>query len=119
MENLEEIIFKLEKELQQSEVRKSVRQLEELISDDFIEFGSSGQIYTKKDILNRLPQSPEVKFIMTDFRINALGHDIVQALYETEKKNQETGEIIYSLRSSLWRKENDQWKIIFHQGTLV
>ncbi len=47
MENLDEIIFELENKLQQPDIRKSIEQLEDLISDDFIEFGSSGQIYAK------------------------------------------------------------------------
>ena len=119
MENLKEIIFKLENKLQQPDVRKSVEQLEDLISDDFIEFGSSGQIYTKKDVLNNLPISPEIKFIMTDFRINILSSDIVQSLFKTEKNNQQTGSTTRSIRSSLWRNEKGKWKMQFHQGTPI
>lgn len=117
MENLEEIIFKLENKLQQPDVRKSVEQLEELISDDLIEFGSSGQIYTRKDVLNNLPVSPEIKFIMTDFKIKILSSDIIQSLFKTEKINQETGSKTHSIRSSLWRNEKGKWKMLFHQGT--
>lgn len=116
MENLEDIIFKLENKLQQPGIRKSVEQLEELISDDLIEFGSSGQIYTKKDVLNNLPVSPEIKFIMTDFRIKILSSDIIQSLFKTEKINQQTGITTHSVRSSLWRNEKGKWKMLFHQG---
>ena len=117
MENLEDIILKLENKLQQPDVRKSVEQLEELISDDLIEIGSSGQIYTKKDVLNNLPVSPEIKFIMTDFRIKILSSDTIQSLFKTEKINQQTGSTTRSLRSSLWRNEKGKWKMLFHQGT--
>jgi hypothetical protein len=117
MDNLEEIIFELENKLQQPDVRKSVEQLEELISDDLIEFGSSGKIYTKKDVLNNLPVSPEIKFIMTDFKIKILNSGIIQSLFKTEKINQQTGITTYSLRSSLWRNEKGKWKMLFHQGT--
>ena len=119
MENLEDIIFKLENKLQQPDVRKSVEQLKELISDDLIEFGSSGQIYTKQDVLNNLPASPEIKFMMTDFRIKILGSDIIQSLFKTKKINQQTGSITCSVRSSLWRNEKGKWKMLFHQGTPI
>jgi hypothetical protein len=48
MENLEELIYKLETDLLKPEVRASVEELNELMSDDFIEYGSSGFIYDKK-----------------------------------------------------------------------
>ena len=40
----------LEEELLVPTVRKSPR-LEELLADEFIEFGSSGRIYTKNDLV--------------------------------------------------------------------
>lgn len=119
MEKLEEIIFQLENRLQRPDVRKSVEQLEELIADDLIEVGSSGQVYAKKDVLKNLPASPEIKFTMTDFKIIKLSPTIVQSLFKTKKVNQETNQTTRSLRSSIWRNENGQWKMIFHQGTTV
>jgi hypothetical protein len=56
--DIKKVIFELENKLQQPDVRKSVEQLNELVSEDLIEFGSSGQVYTKKDVLNNLPAPP-------------------------------------------------------------
>ncbi|MSU45160.1 MAG: nuclear transport factor 2 family protein [Candidatus Zambryskibacteria bacterium] len=72
MEQIEKTIFQLEERLQRPDVRKSVEGLNDLISEDFIEFGSSGQVYNKEDVLVNLPASPEIKFVMIDFRINIL-----------------------------------------------
>lgn len=119
MDDLKETIYKLEEKLQKPDVRKSAKELDDLISDDLIEFGSSGQKYTKKDVLANLPSSPEIKFIMTDFETNILGEKIVQSLFKTEKTNLETGKITTSLRSSLWRNEDGKWKMLFHQGTPI
>jgi len=94
-----------------------VEQLNDLISDDLIEFGSSGLVYTKQDVLGNLPASSEIKFVMTDFKINILSADIVQSTFKTEKTDIETGKISRSLRSSLWRNANGKWRMIFHQGT--
>lgn len=114
---IKDLIFELENKLQQPEVRKSVAMLDELISDDLVEFGSSGKVYSKSDVLNNLPTAQEIKFTMTDFRINILSDDIVQALFKTEKEDVQTGKKARSLRSSLWRNEGGKWKMIFHQGT--
>lgn len=83
--DIKEIIFELENKLQQPDIRRSVDQLNDLISEDFIEFGSSGLVYTKQDVLSNLPASPEIKFVMTDFKINILSIDIVQSTFKTEK----------------------------------
>ena len=115
--NIKEIIFELENKLQQPIVRKSVEQLNDLISEDLIEFGSSGLVYTKRDVLGNLPFTPEIKFVMTDFKINKLSADIIQTTFKTEKMDVQTGKISRSLRSSLWRNENGKWRMIFHQGT--
>lgn len=115
--DIKNIIFELEKRLQQPAVRKSTKELDELISDDLIEFGSSGNVYAKSDVLVNLPVATEIEFAMTDFKVRVLSSDIVQSLFKTEKTNLQTGENIKSLRSSLWRNEGGTWKMLFHQGT--
>lgn len=110
-------IFELENRLQQPDVRRSPELLNDLISEDLTEFGSSGQMYTKNDVLVNLPSSPEIKFIMSDFRINVLSDNVVQSLFKTEKTNLENGKVSKSLRCSVWRNENGKWRMIFHQGT--
>ncbi len=115
--DIKETIFELENKLLQPNIRKSKESLNDLISDDFIEFGSSGAVYKKKDVLNNLPASSEIKFIMTDFEVNALSSDVVQSTFKTEKINTQTNKITRSLRSSIWKNENGKWKMLFHQGT--
>jgi hypothetical protein len=117
MEKLEKTIFDLENRLQQPEIRKSPEELSELIDDDFLEIGSSGKMYMKKDVLVNLPAAPEIEFEMTDFTIKILASEIVQSFFKTKKVNKETGQTSISLRSSIWKKEKDIWKMVFHQGT--
>lgn len=115
--NIKEIIFELENKLQKPEVRKSVELLNDLISNDLIEFGSSGLVYKKSDVLKNLPTSSEIKFNMTDFQINTLSSNIIQSIFRTEKIDTKTGKVTRSLRSSLWKNEDGKWRMIFHQGT--
>lgn len=118
MEDINEIIYKLELSLLAPEVRASFSALEKLLAEDFIEFGSLGSIYNKEDILKRLPSTTDkVEFIMSDFSLKILAEDTVLTTFKTKRTINE--EIIVSLRSSLWRKRDDFWQIFFHQGTKI
>ena len=107
----------LEVALLQPEVRKSKRRLNELLADGFFEFGASGNRWTKKDTLNDLPTLVEVKYTMHDFDIIELSSDVVLATYRIEKKVRGSGKKTTSLRSSIWKKRNGKWQMVFHQGT--
>jgi hypothetical protein len=104
-----EHIRKLEERLLEPDVRASAAELEDLISSDFVEFGSSGRIYDKPAIVLALTSDPTLPGPPTviDFRAIALGGDVVLATYRLGS----------SLRSSIWRCEQGSWRILFHQGT--
>ena len=104
-------IYELELSLLEPCTRHSQTELKKLIADDFMEFGSSGRIYNKLDLLKTLPSEGIREFIMTDFTIKELSQCVILATYKTI----EYGAI--SLRSSIWKKNRDEWQMIFHQGT--
>lgn len=93
------------------EVRHSVEKLENLLADEFIEFGSSGKIYHRNHILKWLPLESPRQFVVEDFSSLILVEDIVLTTY---KLKSEAGS---SLRSSLWKFNGNEWKMVFHQGT--
>jgi hypothetical protein len=106
-------ILQLEKQLLQHTTRKSQFQLEKLLADDFVEFGSSGRIFTKTDIIERLPLEEEITFKLTNFQAKYIEENVVLTTYEIEKNSG----INYTLRSSIWKCYNKQWRMLFHQGT--
>jgi hypothetical protein len=118
MENLKEIIYKLETDLLKPEVRSSKEKLDELIVDDFIEYGSSGLIYDKAIILERLPQEVSQTYTLYDFEVIAISENIIQSRFKTDRINLD-GTKTTSLRTSFWRKSDNRWQIFFHQGTLI
>lgn len=118
MEELKKIIYKLETDLLKPEVRTSVEKLNKLISDDFIEYGSSGLVYDKKIILERLPQDNSPTYSLSNFEMVVLSEDIVQTRLKTNRVNLD-GTEISSLRTSLWRNTNNNWQMFFHQGTPI
>jgi len=59
----------------------------------------------------------DTKYKIVEIKEYGLSDNIVLVLYIIEKKYM--NQIIRTNRSSIWKKENENWKIIFHQGTIV
>ena len=119
MNDITKEIYELELSLLKPEVRSSLEQLSLLLADDFQEFGSSGLIYDKKMILERLPKNTEkVVYTVSDFYTKVLSEDIVLATFKTERVTNDV-DMMVSLRSSLWRKTNGAWQMFFHQGAPI
>jgi len=99
----------VEQQLLMPEVRASADALDQLISDQFVEFGNSGRVYNKADVMAQLLAAPNAKVDVSDFQVVALAEDVALATYRTPA----------SLRSSVWRREGGQWRCVFHQGTSI
>ena len=54
----ESLLRQLEERLLQPDVRKSVKDVMDLLADEFIEFGSSGRVFDKQQIINSLQNEP-------------------------------------------------------------
>ncbi|GKX67961.1 DUF4440 domain-containing protein [Inconstantimicrobium mannanitabidum] len=121
MESIKEHILQLEYNLLKSEVRKSSEKINKLLSDDYIEFCSSGIEYHYKngDIFQSQDDNTELKWDIVDFEIKQLSDDCILAIYKVKKNNGVNESKKYSLRSSIWKCFNGHWKMIFHQGTLT
>ncbi len=116
---MDKFFYDLEISLLKPEVRSSRDELDKLIADDFMEFGSSGGIYYKKDTVENLSLSVDkVQFTVSDFKARELSEDLVQTTFKTEKIINDVQKII-SLRSSIWKRIGGNWQMIFHQGTVV
>jgi hypothetical protein len=119
------LVKELEEKLLSSKIRGNREELEQLISTEFIEYGSSGKIYNYLGTLAYLLVNSKniFNYSFVNFKTRRLSEDIILALYvlEVEKDRR----ITISNRSSLWHWENDSaekepaWRIIFHQGTRV
>ncbi|MGR6127055.1 nuclear transport factor 2 family protein [Paenibacillus sp. SER-28] len=109
---LQEIILNLEKQLMH--YRKE--DFEKLLANDYIEYGSSGKKYNKSLQLiflnNRAPLN-YIPFMITNFKIKLLSSEFVHTTYCTESIDDGNR----SLRSSIWKLNDGQWQMFFHQGT--
>jgi len=89
-----------------------------MMADDFWEVGASGTKYSREvvlDVLERRAASPtQERSIVTDFACRPVEQGTYLVTYQLE---QEDGR--RSRRASLWKRAEDGWKILYHQGTLI
>ncbi len=116
-DSLKEKIIGLEKRLFQADVRTSATELNKMLDDDFMEFGSVGGIYSKEQIINSLEAEPEVEIMVKEFDLRQLSSDVVLIAYRALIRYKGIGREKCSLRSSIWKLTDDNWRLIFHQGT--
>lgn len=107
----------LEERLQEPEVRKSLKELEILLADDFVEFGSSGRMYNKQQVIDELVISSTAQMTIMDFEVKLLAPGVALATYRVIKLNKQGEGTNYSLRSSIWKLNKGRWQMVFHQGT--
>ena len=112
-------LYRLEKLLQQPEIRHSPQKLAKLLADGFVEFGGSGRMCDKQQIIEELLNEPPLRIAMSGFRVTPLAADIVLATYEAAIRGQSKKSARRSLRSSIWKKKKGRWQMIFHQGTPI
>jgi hypothetical protein len=115
--SLKEQLRMLEERLLLPEVRRSAAALADLLADEFVEFGKSGRVYTKQDVLEGLPQAPAVRITLSGFTARLLAPGVALATYRALHHDEPRPEMQHSLRSSIWKLLDGRWQVVFHQGT--
>jgi hypothetical protein len=108
----------LEDSLLMNSVRKDAEKVSALLAEEFCEFGRSGTVYSKTDILAFLRDEEETRIAMSDFVYRPIAEGVALVTYRSERAEPD-GELIAALRSSLWVMRNGRWQMVFHQGTRV
>jgi hypothetical protein len=116
--NVCEILRELEASLLKNEVRKNASRVSELLADEFREFGRSGTVYTKANMLNVLQEEEEVRVAIQQFSCQLVNEGVALVTYRSERQESD-GETTEALRSSLWVWRGERWQMVFHQGTPV
>jgi len=114
----DDMLFELEQRLAQVGRKLSAEDASSLIAEDFVEFGASGKVWSKAEIIAAMSQWAPIERIVKDFTVRELGASVCLVTYKSigvAKGRQPP----YSLRSSIWRYTGEKWQIVFHQGTGV
>ncbi len=114
---LKDILYKLESSLLQKEVRQSAEKLDKLVAEDFLEIASTGKTFGKKHVIEDLPKMDAPTFLINSFEVRELSPELAITIFEITKIL--NGDTTNSMRSSIWKKFDGDWKMIFHQGTII
>lgn len=108
----------LEQLLLTSTVRQNAQKIALLLADEFREFGSSGRVFSKAEIIDQLQTEPPVSLILNSFESFRLADHIFLTTFRVVKEvaGLPPSE---SLRSSIWAFRDGHWQMLFHQGTKI
>jgi len=113
-----EALCELERHLHRPEVRSNPRALDELLHPAFREFGRSGAIYSRSNVLSEFSASPQTYEIWSqDFMMEELLPGLALLTYRSAHIAPSGGLDRHTLRASLWQRTAAGWRIRFHQGT--
>ena len=119
-------VIRNELRLLQPEVRGAAGELEALLHPDFVEFGTSGLRWDRREVIAALAagQPPgerhgeaavpaEQAAVVSELAGIRLSSTIVLVTYVSEQDGRR------ARRSSLWLRTGPGWRLYFHQGTLM
>jgi hypothetical protein len=117
--NRDDMLFELEQRLAQVGRKLSAEDAASLIAEDFVEFGASGKVWSKAEIIAAMSQWSPIERIVENFSVRELSASVCLVTYKVVGVTKDRQASPFSLRSSLWRDTGGRWQIIFHQGTNV
>ena len=105
-----------EEQLLQADFRRNRKAVSKLLANDFREFGSSGRVWNKQQILDQLETEPAFHATMQDFQAVELvtGVFLITYIVIVDRAHAKT---TASLRTSIWIMRNGRWQMVFHLGT--
>ncbi|WP_277812110.1 nuclear transport factor 2 family protein [Chromohalobacter canadensis] len=104
-------LIDFEMELVNPSARDDRERIKELLAEDFEEFGSSGKVITKADVLKA--DGPVPAYELSDFSVHMLGERAALVKYRASIPGHN------SHRSSVWVKCENRWQMLHHQSTVV
>jgi hypothetical protein len=110
-------VIELELRLLQVHVRAEPAAVEALLHPGFSEFGASGRRWRRTEIIAALaaeqPGGEEPHITATEMAGTRLADDVIHLTYVSQRGERR------ALRSSVWLRTPDGWRVYFHQGTLA
>lgn len=88
-----------------------------MMAPEFWEIGASGKVYERAfvlDLLEERHETPESEELQpSNFRIRELAPNLFLLHYDLLQGERKTR------RTTIWQRHGNEWKIVFHQGTIV
>lgn len=106
-----EAVINGELELLAPEARADDEAVRALLHEDFREFGASGTVWNRETIVRATRASSSVRIRADDLRPVRLGPDAILLTYTARTEGSA------SLRTSIWVRAGEAWKVLHHHGT--
>lgn len=107
-------LYELEESLWRAETRFDREYMDELLAEDFVEFGRSGRTYSREECLAVSDQEIDIDLPLDDFEVRDVAEGVVLVTYVSVVQYEE---LEVANRSSLWVRRDGEWRLRFHQGT--
>jgi hypothetical protein len=109
------ILTQLEEDMWREVMRFDRTFQEQRFAADFFEFGRSGRIYTREQIIRVDSQPINAVLPLPNLAIRLIDKNTAQVTYDSQVKYDSVVE--YGRRSSIWSRIESGWVMRFHQGT--
>jgi hypothetical protein len=96
---------------------RNAADLADLIDDEFIERGKSGQFYGKNEVLSWLEQTSGAFISGDQFQVKKLTDDVILLTYISTTQSSSDNKAQHAFRSSIWRNQHGNWRMVYHQAT--
>ena len=111
----QEELQRLEEALWRQSTRFDLGFQETRFAQDFVEFGRSGRVYRRDEVISTDSAPILAKLPLENLRFRVLDANTVQLTYNSAAEY--NGVVEYARRSSLWSRGPTGWVLRFHQGT--
>lgn len=112
-----ELLLKLEMSLWINETRGNFTYMNQVLHPEFLEYGKSGRVYNKEEILKDMDVQINSVFPFPNLNVKQVDDNTYLVTYQSVLQNGATREICN--RSSIWISNGEKLQIIHHQGTLT
>ena len=108
-------ITRLEEAMWRGETRFDLMFQETRFAPDFFEFGRSGRVYSRKQIILSEAGEIQAKLPLENLSIRLLDENTAHVTYNSHVEY--NGVVEHARRSSIWSRGEQGWVMRFHQGT--
>ena len=113
-----EILRELECELHELSTRRNRERLAQLLHPTFREFGRSGAVGSREEVIaHLLAETEPPKVIAQGFVVLELAPSVVLLTYQSAHVSATGSLERHANRASVWLREDSGWRMVFHQGT--
>ncbi|MBA3876754.1 MAG: DUF4440 domain-containing protein [Anaerolinea sp.] len=114
--DLVEHLRRLEAELVSADVWQSRAELEARMSPDFVEIGGGGPL-DREGLIGIILGTDPGTWQAEDFSVRELAPTVALVTYRSVIDRDDDRPPLIALRSSIWRREDERWRMELHQIT--